>query len=103
MENLLAHINLDKKTLDQCETMDSMVDPEMSFGFSMSGADFPIFRRGTKKRGKRKKKKAYDEEFVDELMASADAVTFKNADIKLNDQKVDFSKTHKLEINPDLS
>jgi hypothetical protein len=37
LQNLYAHINLDKKTLDRCEDMGSMVDPEMSL--SVSGLD----------------------------------------------------------------
>ena len=38
LQNLHAHITLDKRALDRCENNDSVVDPaEMSLGFSISG------------------------------------------------------------------
>ena len=39
LQNLYAHITLDKRALDRCENKDSVVDPaEMSLGFSIGGA-----------------------------------------------------------------
>ena len=55
LQNLYAHICLDKKALDRCETNDSMVDPEMSLGYSMSGLDFDQ-TLSNKKLYRRKKK-----------------------------------------------
>lgn len=79
MQNLYAHLCLDKKALDRCETNDSMVDPEMSLGYSISGVEFDQIRMGQSisakkiKRIKKKKKRGQ----VDRLEASVDANVFK--------------------------
>ena len=88
LQNLYAHICLDKKALDRCELNDSVVDPEMSLGYSMSGLDFDQSLYA--KKIKRVKKKVKRKNQVDPFEVSADANLFRN------------EKTVSLDVDPKI-
>lgn len=97
---MFAHIKLDKKALDRCEDMGSMVDPEMSFGYSMSGGfDFDELQRQGRLSIKKikRKKKVKRKGAADPYEMSMDTRAYKENDMKLLPENVDISKSQNLD------